>query len=153
LRGTVAPAGISGSRFRPFPRLPNFSREDEAITSKVFVGNLSYDTTEDELASLFSDLGQVTEVFIPTDRNTGRPRGFAFVEFSDHSGVEQAIEKLDGHELKGRPIRVSEAQEKPRRAPRGGFDDRPFQGGGPPGGRRSKPKGSRRNQRGKKRSL
>jgi len=102
-------------------------------------------------------VGDVVEVFLPTDRATGRPRGFAFVEFADESAAYEAIEKLNGHELNGRSLRVTEAQERrpsgPPRMPqqfddRGDFDDR---GGG--FGKRSKPKGSRRNMRGRKRSL
>jgi RNA recognition motif-containing protein len=67
-------------------------------------------------------VGDVVEVFLPTERETGRPRGFAFVEFQTSDSVSAAIKKLDGHELDGRNIRVSEAQER-RRGP-----------GGPPGG-------------------
>lgn len=110
---------------------------------------------ENELRSLFSEAGTVVEVFLPTDRATGRPRGFAFVEFEDSDAVAEAIEKFDGYELGGRHLRVNEAEERARRprVPMGGM------GGGPPGGgrgggfNRPKPKGSRRNSRGKKRSL
>jgi cold-inducible RNA-binding protein len=76
--------------------------------------------------ALFSEVGDVVEVFLPIERETGRPRGFAFVEFQDADSVSQAILKLDGHELDGRNIRVSEAQER-RRAPGGP----PAGGGGP----------------------
>jgi RNA recognition motif-containing protein len=93
------------------------------------------------------------EVFLPNDRATGRPRGFAFVEFESQDSVAKAIETFDGYELKGRALRVNEAQERPPRAPRfsseggrggdrGGYDSRP-----------SRPKGSRKGARGKKRSL
>jgi RNA recognition motif-containing protein len=98
-------------------------------------------------------------VFLPTDRATGRPRGFAFVEFDDGSAAAAAIQKLDGHDLNGRNLRVNEAQEKPS-TPRS-FDTRSFGAprdfsDGPGGGmppRRLKSKGSRRNLRAKKRSL
>ncbi len=128
-------------------------RREDAISHKVFVGNLNFQTTQNELEKVFGEVGEVQEVFIPVDRASGRPRGFAFVEFTDAEGVQQAIEKLDGKEIGGRAIRVNEAQERaprPPMAPRGG-------GGSPfdPNGniRPSKPKGSRRNLRGKKRSL
>lgn len=91
-------------------------------------------------------------MFLPADRNTGRPRGFAFVEFADPDAVAVAIEKFDGHELKGRQIRINEAEARPSRAPRPSFggDSSP---GGYQGQKKSKPKGSRRKLRGRKRSL
>lgn len=98
----------------------------------------------------------MVEVFIPTDRASGRPRGFAFVEYTEESAAAKAIEELDGEELGGRQLRVTEAQERPPRRPPSfsGGDFPPFASGGGGGGdRRSKPKGSRRNIRGKKRSL
>jgi RNA recognition motif-containing protein len=112
---------------------------------------LNYQTTQTELETLFAEAGDVLEVFVPTDRNTGRPRGFAFVEFADESAVARAIEELDGREVGGRQIRVNEAQERPRRPPMPSPGGPPFERGG--GGPRPKPKGSRRNLRGKKRSL
>lgn len=118
---------------------------------------MSYDTTSGELETLFSEVGEIVEIFVPTDRNTGRPRGFAFVEFTEQSSAAAAIEKFDGHELQGRNLRVSEAEERQRRPPSysdggggGGY------GGGPPRGPKGgggKPKGSRRNIRGKKRGF
>ncbi len=89
-------------------------------------------------------------MFLPADRNTGRLRGFAFVEFTDEAAAIEAIERFDGHEFKGRSLRVTEAEDRRPRS-RIAFD------GAPPfgdrGQRRSKPKRSRRNIRGKKRSL
>lgn len=129
------------------------TRED-VISSRVFVGNLNYETTQQDLETLFAGVGPISEVFLPTDRATGRPRGFAFVEFSDAATVPLAIEKLDGSELQGRNIRVSEARERAPRAPDMPFDppswgdDRPKRGGF--GG---KPKGSRRGLRGRKRGF
>jgi cold-inducible RNA-binding protein len=121
--------------------------KEEIISSKVFVGNLSYDTTQSELASLFAEVGHVTEVFLPVDRITGRPRGFAFVTFADETSVVAAIERFNGQEFNGRNLRITEAEDRPRTA----------MGGQPPsrhgGYKKSKPKGSRRNIRGKKRSL
>ena len=112
---------------------------------------MSYDTTQDELESLFSEVGQVVEVSIPADRETGRPRGFAFVEFSEGTAAENAIEKFDGYEFKGRGLGVKEAIERQPRS-RNFSDAKPF---GAPSGRRggAKPKGSRRNLRSKKREF
>lgn len=122
------------------------------MSSKLFVGNLEFTTTPGQLEALFSESGPIREVFLPMDRGTGRPRGFAFVEFESGEDAERAIERFDGYELGGRALRVNLAQERPPR-PGGGA---PFGGGGGGGnkpGRRSKPKGSRRNIRAGKRSL
>jgi ATP-dependent DNA helicase RecG len=73
----------------------------------IFVGNLDYETTREELDSLFSSYGQVISVKIPSDYVTGRSRGFAFVRMSDRSAATQAMEKLSGQLLRGRPLRVS----------------------------------------------
>ena len=126
------------------------TREEAVISAKVFVGNLSFDTTESELETLFSELGEVAGVFMPTDRNTGRPRGFAFIEFNEEAVAAKAIEKFDGYEFKGRSIRVNEAEERRRRPPVFA-DTGSFGMSRGPGG--FKPKGSRRNIRARKRSL
>jgi RNA recognition motif-containing protein len=126
--------------------------------TKVFVGNMSFDTTREELQELFAQAGEVTEVVVPTDRASGRPRGFAFVSFATDEAAAAAIEKLNGQELGGRNLRVNEASaERPQRSFGGGGGgfSRPFGGGGgrpggPGGGR---PKGSRRNVRARKRSI
>jgi RNA recognition motif-containing protein len=117
----------------------------------VFVGNLAFETTSQEIEALFGPYGEVAGVSVPTDRMTGRPRGFAFVEFVRSEDAAEAIEKLNGHELGGRPLRVNEATERP--GPGRGF-------GGPSAGRAfrppprpSRPKGSRRNVRARKRSI
>lgn len=89
--------------------------------SKLYVGNLSYDTTEDDLRNAFSQAGhQVVSVAIITDRDTGRPKGFGFVEMSSDEEAQAVIEAWDGKELDGRPLRVNEAQDKPRRSFGGG---------------------------------
>jgi cold-inducible RNA-binding protein len=119
----------------------------------VFVGNLNFDTTSEELRDLFAQVGEVVNVSIPTDRDNGRPRGFAFVEMSTDEQAAAAIEKFNGHELGGRALRVNEAGERPARP--GGFGGgaaRSGFGAGPPGPR-SRPKGSRRNIRARKRSA
>jgi len=95
-------------------------------------------------------VGQIVQVTIPADRETGRPRGFAFVEFSDGAAAADAIEKFNGYEFKGRGLGVKEAIERQPR-PRIFSDAKPF--GMPSGRSGSKPKGSRRNLRSKKRSL
>jgi RNA recognition motif-containing protein len=98
---------------------------------RLYVGNLSWDTTEDTLRDAFGADGRtVTDASIVTDRDTGRPRGFAFVEMSTDQEAKAAIEALDGAELDGRNIKVNEAQE---RAPRSGGGGGGRGGGG--GGR------------------
>jgi len=129
------------------------TREDRCpIDPKVFVGNLSFDTTSAELQALFSEVAEVVTVSVPTDRMSGRPRGFAFVEFASAEGAKAAIDKFDGFELAGRKLRVNEASERPARAPSAGFG-RPFAGGDRPGPRPPRPKGSRRGIRARKRSV
>ncbi len=123
--------------------------------SKVFVGNLSFDTTREELEALFAQVGEITEVVMPTDRDTGRPRGFAFVTFATPELASQAIEQLNGAELGGRTLRVNEAMDRPERSFGGGGGGgfgRPH-AGGPGRGPSSRPSGSRRNIRARKRSF
>ena len=132
--------------------------------TKVFVGNMSFDTTREELQELFAQAGEVTEVVVPTDRMSGRPRGFAFVSFASDEHAAAAIQTLDGKELGGRNLRVNEAStERPMRLGGGGRRrrfSRPFGAGGGGGGGRpggpgggNRPKGSRRNVRARKRSI
>lgn len=97
--------------------------------TNIFVGNLSYQTTQDELHSAFSAYGQVERVSIVTDRDTGQPRGFAFVEMTEARDAETAISQLNGAELNGRALNVNEARPKPAGGGGGGF------GGGGGGGR------------------
>lgn len=90
---------------------------------RIYVGNLSYSTTEDALSAAFAAFGAVDEVAMISDRETGRPRGFAFVTMSNDEEGRAAIEKLNGTELDGRTITVNEA--RPRTGgPRGGGDRR-----------------------------
>lgn len=109
------------------------------------MGNLSFDVTREELIEAFSAAGRVVDAKVPTDRETGRPRGFAFVEFADEDAVRRCIEQLNGKDLKGRPLRVNEAENRPPRAPGmggGGGFTRPAPGGfGRPGGGFSRPAG------------
>lgn len=98
------------------------------MSKKLFVGSLSWDTTDDGLHQAFSRFGEIAEAKVINDRDTGRSRGFGFVTFNDDAAADQAME-LDGTELDGRSIRVNEAQEKSRGGGRGG------RGGGGGGGR------------------
>ena len=86
------------------------------MASKVFVGNLDFNTTRDEVEALFAQVGTVRDVFLPTDRESGRPRGFAFVEFESDEDAAKAIEKFNGHDLGGRALRVNAAEDRPPRA-------------------------------------
>lgn len=162
------------------------------MSSKVFVGNLDFNTTKTEVQTLFAEAGEVRDVYLPTDRESGRPRGFAFVEFASEEQAAAAIQKFNGYQMGGRTLRVNAAEDRPRGAG-GGGGQRSFGGGGGGGGYGggggggygggggggygggggggyggsggggggyggerfppSKPKGSRRNIRGKKRSL
>jgi RNA recognition motif-containing protein len=83
----------------------------------LFVGNMSFHTTESELTELFKAFGQVTRVHIATDRETGRTRGFAFVEMANDAEAVKAIAGLDGKDLGGRNLKVSEARPKAERRP------------------------------------
>jgi len=100
--------------------------------SKVFVGNLDYNTKREEVQQIFAEVGEIRDVFLPTDRETGRPRGFAFVEFANEEDAAKAIEKFNGYQLGGRALRVNAAEDRPRGA--GGGGGRPGGGGGRPGG-------------------
>jgi RNA recognition motif-containing protein len=144
------------------------------MASKVFVGNLDFNTTKAEVQNLFAEVGEVRDVFLPNDRESGRPRGFAFVEYTSDENAAKAIEKFNGYQLNGRALRVNAAEDRPRGGSRppgggggggyGGGGGGGFGGGGGGGfgsgggggdrfGGGGKSKGSRRNIRGKKRSL
>ena len=101
---------------------------------KIYVGNLSYETTADELRGMFGQHGEVTDVHMPTDRETGRPRGFAFVEMSSDDEGRAAMQALDGTEVGGRALRVNEARPRGDRPSGGGGGGRGGHGGGGGGG-------------------
>ena len=101
--------------------------------TNIFVGNLNYQTTQDELFEAFSRFGAVERVNIVTDRDTGQPRGFAFVEMTERKDAEAAIAQLNGAELNGRAMNVNEARPKPSGGGGGGFGGN--RGGGGGGGR------------------
>jgi RNA recognition motif-containing protein len=91
---------------------------------RIYVGNLSYNTTEDGLRSAFAAYGEVVNATVITDRATGQSRGFGFIEMSDDEAVRTAIAALNGQDLDGRPLKVSEAYDRPRPdhgAPRSGM--------------------------------
>ena len=98
----------------------------------IFVGNLSFNTSEDELRQLFEPFGQVERVSILTDRDTGRSRGFGFVEMANNDEGEKAISTLNGSQVGGRTLNVNEARPKAERSGGGGRDrgDRGGRGGG-----------------------
>ncbi len=86
---------------------------------KIYVGNMPFSMGEDALNEMFSQYGQVESVNVITDRETNRPRGFAFVEMED-DGARQAISSLSGQEVEGRALKVNEARPRENRGPRGG---------------------------------
>lgn len=106
---------------------------------KLYVGNMSFKTTEDELRDAFAQFGELTDVFVAFDKMTGRPRGFAFVTYDNPESAAKAAEAMNGADLGGRPLVVNEARPKEDRPRGGGFGgggggrDRGFGGGG--GGR------------------
>ena len=87
---------------------------------KLYVGNLSYNTTEDSLRAIFEEHGEVLSVAVITDRETGRSKGFAFVEMGDDAAAQSAQGAIDGMELEGRNLKVNEARPKEDRGGRGG---------------------------------
>ena len=102
------------------------------MAKKLFVGGLSWDTTDDGLRQAFASYGEITEAKVITDRDTGRSRGFGFVTFAQDDDAKTAISKMDGTNLDDKTIKVSEAQEK---SPRGGGRSGGGFGGGRGGGR------------------
>jgi cold-inducible RNA-binding protein len=103
-------------------------RRRNSVT-KIFVGNLNFQTTQDELTAAFTPYGTVDSVSVITDRDTGQPRGFAFVEMSNRNEADAAISALNGMELNGRALNVNEARPKPQGGGGGGY-----RGGGGSGG-------------------
>ena len=100
--------------------------------AKIYVGNLPFTATDAELRSLFAEHGAVESVSLPADRETGKPRGFAFVEMSQ-ADATRAIQNLNGKDMGGRSLRVNPAEDKPRSGPRpggGGGGGGGFRGGG-----------------------
>ncbi|MDB6021560.1 MAG: hypothetical protein JWQ04_1417 [Pedosphaera sp.] len=105
------------------------------MSNKLFVGNLSFDTTENDLQDAFAAHGTVTETNMMMDRATGRPRGFGFVTMSTAEEAQKAIDALNGKELGGRALTVNVAKPREERAPGGGGGGGRGYGGGGGGGR------------------
>jgi cold-inducible RNA-binding protein len=136
---------------------------------RLFIGNLPYDVTEAELHAHFAAVGPLASLALPTDRDTGRPRGFAFVEFRERADAEEAIRHLHNQAFKGRPLAVSEARARDDRtttspprtaAPRPSIsadtsagDRRPFGLDATPRRRRTSAKGAAKAERGPKRPI
>ena len=142
------------------------------MSVRLFVGNLAYDVTEDELRELISAIGTPLSVRIPTDRETGKPRGFAFVEWNDAAQAEEAIRRFHQQVFKGRPLVVNEARpreeggaprsnafvqggragalDSPERAQRPGQPTRTFGADAPPRGKRRTKGHSSKGERGPK---
>jgi RNA recognition motif-containing protein len=103
------------------------------MSVRLFVGNLPYSANEVDIRQHFGTVGDPLQIVIPTDRDTGRPRGFAFVDYDDRAVAERAIQQLHGQPFKGRPLSVSEARPREARPPMGGgggFSRPPMGGGG-----------------------
>ena len=97
----------------------------------LFVGNMSFQTTESDLRALFEPFGPIARIHVALDRETGRPRGFAFVEMADDEGASKAITALHGREVSGRTLKVNEAAPRSeRQRPSGGFAKRGSEGRG-----------------------
>jgi cold-inducible RNA-binding protein len=107
------------------------------VSVRLFIGNLPYAASEAELREHLSGVGEPTQIVLPVDRETGRPRGFAFVDYADRAVAEAAISRFDQQPFKGRPLAVSEArprEDRPAGAPRPGGYGGPRPGGPSPGG-------------------
>jgi RNA recognition motif-containing protein len=115
-------------------RVGSFDPEKESVVKKLYVGNLPFSATDAEIEQLFGQHGKVGSVALINDRETGRPRGFGFVEIEDE-GAQKAIETLNGYEMDGRALRVNEAQERQPRSGGGGGGGSRGGGGGGGGGR------------------
>ena len=113
---------------------PAFEKQDGIVGNKLFVGGLSWNTSDDGLREAFARLGDVTDAKVITDRETGRSRGFGFVTFASADVAKDAIAKMDGSDLDGRTIRVNEADDKPRGGGGGGGGRGGYGGGGGRGG-------------------
>ncbi len=115
--------------------------------SKLYVGNMSFNTTESELRSAFEQFGSVTDVYVAMDKMTGRPRGFAFVTMGTADEAKAATEKLNGTDLGGRALTVNEARPKEDRPAGGGYGGGGgggYRGGGGGGGGGGRDRGERR---------
>ena len=115
------------------------------MTKKLYVGNMSYDTTQDQIRELFSQAGEVTEVSLITDRETGRPKGFGFVEMATEEGAQVAIKRFNGYTLGNRNLTVKEPRPREERSGGGGYGGGGYGGDG---GRRDNRSGGGRRDSG-----
>jgi RNA recognition motif-containing protein len=108
------------------------------MSTRLYVGNLSFQSTTDSVRNAFAGIGEVSDVHVVTDRDSGQSRGFAFVTMSSPADAQRAIAELNGALLDGRALRVNEAQERPARGGGGGYGGGGggYGGGGGGGGRR-----------------
>ncbi len=102
--------------------------------NRLFVGNLPFSITQDTLRAAFAEFGEIEDLHVATDRETGQPRGFAFITMGSAQAAATAMEKMNGTVIEGRPLRVNEAEERPRRSGGGGGGGG-FAGGGGGGDR------------------
>jgi RNA recognition motif-containing protein len=109
--------------------------KDKSVGKKLYVGNLSYSVTDQSLEELFAQFGAVRSAQVIQDRDTGRSKGFGFVEMEDENGAREAIKNLHDQQHDGRPLTVNEARPKEDRGGGGGGGGRGYGGGGGGGGR------------------
>ena len=116
--------------------MTDWTHEEGAVSVRLFIGNLPYAASEADLREHLSSVGAPAQIVLPVDRETGRPRGFAFVDYSDRAVAEEAIRRFNQQPFKGRPLAVSEARPREDRpaGPRPGGFSGPRPGGPPPGG-------------------
>ena len=100
--------------------MPNHEREEIEMGNKLYVGNLAFSVTEESLNTKFTECGSVTSAKVITDRDSGRSKGFGFVEMSNDDEAQDAISKFDGQDFEGRNIKVNEAKPQAPRENRGG---------------------------------
>lgn len=139
--------GFAGAGWQEGPASSRSAEIQEgAVSVRLFIGNLPYAASEAELREHLSSVGEPTQIVLPVDRETGRPRGFAFVDYADRAVAEAAISRFDQQPFKGRPLAVSEARPREERGPGGprpgGFSGpRPITPGGAGGGFTPRPSG------------
>jgi cold-inducible RNA-binding protein len=91
------------------------------MAKKLYVGNLAYSTTQEQIQELFSQAGEITEITLITDRDTGRPKGFGFVSMATDEGAQEAIKRFNGYTLDSRALTVNEARPREERSGGGGY--------------------------------
>ena len=101
--------------------LVQFSVKERIVSKKLYVGNLPYQTSQDQIRELFAQAGEVAEVTVITDRETGRPKGFGFVEMATEEGGKEAIKRFNGHAMGDRTLTVNEARPREERSGGGSF--------------------------------